>query len=75
MKLAYGEIITLDDGKEYIVINSIEKDGATFVYLLSNFKPVEIRFAKEIHEGEDISLEIINDQRQKEELMQLLVVR
>ncbi len=75
MKLENGEVITLDDGKEYIVFNSILKEGVNYVFLISNFKPVEICFAKEIIDGENISLEIINDQKQKEELMKYFDVR
>lgn len=75
MKLENGEVITLEDGKEYIVFNSILKEGVNYVFLISNFKPVEICFAKEIIDGENISLEIINDQKQKEELMKYFDVR
>ena len=75
MKLENGEVITLDDGKEYIVFNSILKEGVNYVFLISNFKPVEICFAKEIIDGENISLEIINDQKQKKELMKYFDVR
>lgn len=75
MKLENGEVITLEDGKEYIVFNSILKEGVNYVFLISNFKPVEICFAKEIIDGENISLEIINDQKQKKELMKYFDVR
>lgn len=75
MKLENGEVITLEDGKEYIVFNSILKEGVNYVFLISNFKPVEICFAKEIIDGENISLEIINDQKQKNELMKYFDVR
>lgn len=75
MKLENGEVITLEDEKEYIVFNSILKEGVNYVFLISNFKPVEICFAKEIIDGENISLEIINDQKQKKELMKYFDVR
>lgn len=65
MKLERGEVITLDDNKEYICFNSVSKNGETFVYLLSNFKPIKIKFAKEIFDNGELTLEIINDLEQK----------
>ena len=34
-----GELITLDNQKEYICFQVMKADGETYLYLLSNFKP------------------------------------
>lgn len=52
MKIENGEIIELDNEKEYICVARLEDNGVNYLYLLSNFKPIEIMFAKEIINGE-----------------------
>ena len=44
-KLEFGEVAVIDNGKEYIVFQTLEKDGKDYVYLVSNFKPLEVKFA------------------------------
>lgn len=44
MKIERGEIITLDNNKEHICFCTIREEGQDYVYLMSNFKPLEIRF-------------------------------
>ena len=66
-----GELITLDNHKEYICFQVMKADGETYLYLLSNFKPLEIRFARVISLGDSMELEIINDQKQKQKLLTL----
>lgn len=38
---------------------------------MSNFKPLEVKFAKQIPDGDGIKLEIVTDQAEKEELLNL----
>lgn len=66
-----GEILTLDNNKEYICLAIKNYNEANYLLLLSNFKPVEIRFAKEIINVENIELEIVNKQEEKLALMEL----
>ena len=66
-----GELITLDNQKEYICFQVMKADGETYLYLLSNFKPLEIRFVRVISLGDSMELEIINDQKQKQKLLTL----
>lgn len=61
MNLEAGEVIVLDNDKEYICVSVIEKDGEIYIFLVSNFKPLEVRFARQIIDGDNLSLEIIND--------------
>lgn len=70
MNLENGEIIILDN-KEYICVSTAEYKNELYACLMSNFKPVEIKFAKKIPDKNNIHLEIINDINQKETLLNL----
>lgn len=39
---------------------------------MSNYKPLEIRFAKQVKNGEELKLEMVNDRNLKERLLELL---
>ena len=69
--ITQGIIITLDDGKEYICIKNIVKGNENYLYLISNFKPLEVRFAKQIVGDNDFSIEIINNHDQKVRVLQM----
>ncbi|MBR6690431.1 MAG: hypothetical protein IKL65_03780 [Bacilli bacterium] len=59
--LEVGEIVKLDDSKEYIVVNSIYLHNVRYVFLISNFKPLNIVIATEKIKEEDIVLEEVKD--------------
>lgn len=63
-----GEIIQLEDEKEFIWIGKVEDAGKTYLLLMSNFKPLGIRIARVC--GED-SLEIINNLAEKQHVLGL----
>jgi len=71
MQIKNGDIIVVDD-KEYVVYSKIEKNEKIYLYLLSNFKPIEIKFGIIEKEAKD-SLEIIwaKDQQEKIKLLKL----
>ncbi len=71
MKIETGEIITLDNNKEYICVSRKDYQGSSYLYLISNFKPLEVRFAKEIIMGPETHIEIVNEQGLKVQLLQL----
>ena len=73
MKLEIGEIVTLDNNKEYICFSRINDNGIDYVYLMSNFKPIEIKFAIEKINNQDIELEIINDLNKKQYVYNLFL--
>lgn len=63
-----GEVIELEDAKEFICIGNVKEEGKTYLLLMSNFKPLEIRIAREC--GDD-SLEIINRLEEKQHVLGL----
>lgn len=70
-KIMESEILTLDNNEEYICVARIEDNENSYLALISNAKPVSFRFAKEIVDGDDITLEIIYDQEEKEKVLKL----
>lgn len=69
MKLIDGEIIELDDNKEYIVLKQINHNNINYVYLMTNSKPIEVMFAKQM----DDELELIIDDKELKEVMDLFI--
>lgn len=72
MKIEINDVVTLEDNKEYICFNIIKEENIKYLYLISNFTPTEVKFAKEIKENEDTYLEIINNKEEKEKVYTLL---
>lgn len=71
MKVQVGEVVLLDDNKEYICFAKKKWNGATYDYLVSNFKPLEVFFAKESFVDNEIELDIVTDATEKETLLKL----
>lgn len=59
--LEVGEIVKLDNDKEYIVVNTMFLHNIKYVFLVSNFKPLEIVVATEKIKDENIVLEEVKD--------------
>lgn len=70
MNLEEGQIISIDNN-EYICISSREYKNEIYYFLMSNFKPVDVKFAKKIQDNNEIKLEIINNNEQKQILLEL----
>lgn len=59
--LEVGEIVKLDNNKEYIVVNTITLHNLRYVFLISNFKPLDIVIATEKIKDENIVLKEITN--------------
>lgn len=70
-KLEFGETAVLEDGREYVCFASLEENGVNYAYLVSNSKPLEVRFAKQIISNGELLLEMIHDQMLKQHLFDL----
>ena len=69
-----GELITLNDGKEYICVDSINIGEEHCLFLLSNFKPLEIMVVKQIISDTDNSrLETVSDIELKKEILKKFI--
>lgn len=69
-KLEFGETAVLENGKEFICFKTLSEDGVDYVYLVSNYKPLEVRFAKQTIVNGELLLEIVEDQELKEHLLE-----
>ena len=59
--LEIGEIVKLNEDKEFIVVNTINLHNVRYVFLISNFKPIEIIIATEKIKDENVVLEEVKD--------------
>jgi hypothetical protein len=70
-KLKFGDTAQLETGEEYICLSQMEKNNIDYVYLMSNFKPLKIKFAKQRIVNGNLELEIIGNQEEKEQVLKL----
>ena len=71
-KLKKGESAVLENGKKYLCFAQIDDGRLSYVYLMSQFKPIEVVFAKQFVNNDDLVLEIVDDKKEKEKLLNLL---
>jgi len=63
MKLINGEMIVLEDGNEYIVINTTNINGIEYALLMTSTKPVSMMVVMtEVERDESISVTTVSDQ-------------
>lgn len=67
-RIELGETIELETGKEYICFARVAEGGEDYVFLMSNFKPLEIRFARELLRDGELLIEIVSDPALKQRL-------
>ena len=72
-KLVAGDLATLNGDKEFIVFAQTMHKGEDYVYLMSNFTPLEIMFAKQIVNGNDVDLQVVTNQEEKKELLKIFL--
>lgn len=70
-KLVFGETAVLEDGTEYVCFAQLEENGVDYVYLVSNVKPLKVRFASQRIVNGQLQLEIVQDQELKLHLLEL----
>ena len=71
--LEVGEIVKLNEEKEYIVINIMNLHNIRYVFLISNSKPLDIVIATEKVNGEDIVIEEIKDNNELDYILSQFV--
>lgn len=70
-KLKVGEMAKLDNGKEYICFGQIEENDYDYIFLISNFKPLEIRFATQVIDNGVLKIDIVTDKEIKNHLFEV----
>ena len=70
-KIKVGELLRLENDKEYICFYELEDNGTNYLYLATQTKPIEVKFAKyKINENND-SLTIIGNKAEKKYIYDL----
>lgn len=69
-KIQIGEVIKLNNNKEYMCACEVQKDNFNYVYLITKTKPIEIVFAKYDISSDD-ELILIGNQKEKLEVLEL----
>lgn len=75
-KLEKGEIVTLDNNKEYLVYDVIQKNNKKYIYLSSNtddIKDLEVLICEEKIENDNVILELLTDKNEITEIANELV--
>lgn len=70
-KLEIGEVAQLENGKEFICCGVINDNDEEYLIMMSNFKPIEIKFAKQDIVNEQLQLTIIENSEQKQKLFEI----
>jgi len=67
MGIERGEIVTLDNGKEYICFGrAVAENQKTYLYLMTTTEPIEICFGEEIIvDGAGVSVRVLGDKDEK----------
>ena len=56
MRIEEGQIIALDDNKEYLVLKKVDSNNTTYVYLVTTQQPIEVQFMKESVSDDSVTL-------------------
>lgn len=70
-RLEKGELVTLDNNKEYLVYDIINKNGKRYIYLSFNTEEIEkaeVMICKEIETEGEINLELLTDKEEIEDI-------
>ena len=69
-----GQIVKLDDNKEYMVLNKMELHNINYVYLVTIAKPTEMLVATVTSDNGEIALEEIKDNDELDYVLSQLVL-
>lgn len=56
MRIEEGQIVTLENNKEYLILKKVEFNNNIYVYLITAQKPIEVLFMKEVVSGDSTTL-------------------
>ena len=68
---AVGEIVVLDGEKEFFCYKKVQDNGRTYLFMMSNFKPLELFFAEEIVDGDTVKMRKIGNKEEKRRVFAL----
>ena len=74
MMIEEGQLIKLDNNKEYVIVNKLELHNINYVILMTSSKPLEILIATEKFENGNIVLEEIKDNDELDYVLSRLTI-
>lgn len=72
--LKEGQLVTLSDNKEYVVLKRISLHNIYYVYLITNSKPLEIVIATEKYKDGNFMLDEVKDNDELDYVLSQLVL-
>ena len=73
--LEIGELVKLNNEKEYFVINSINLHNVRYVFLVSKIKPFDVVIATEKIKDENIVLSEVKDNTELDYILSQFVLK
>lgn len=73
-RIKKGELITLDDNKEYYVVDIVEQEDKRYLYL-ANEQYKEVIVAEEVVEGNDIIISALTNLDKMQEIAKIVLER
>lgn len=70
-KVKSGELITLENGEEYNCVSAIVEEGTRYLYLITNKRPIKVKFAKQSVNKNDSLITLIGRKEEKEKVLKL----
>ncbi len=67
--LSAGQVITLSNGKEYMIVDKMSLHSINYLYLMTTSKPLDILIVTEKKENGNIILSEIKDNSELEYIM------
>ncbi len=64
-----GLIFTLDDGKDYMVVETVEINGDTYAYFTNDKNEVDSFFGKIVNKDYDLKIENISSEEFSEKVL------
>lgn len=69
-----GQVVKLDDNKEYMVLNKINLHNISYLYLITITKPAEMLVVTETNKNGEIVLEEIKDNEELDYVLSQFVL-
>lgn len=69
--IGFGETVTLDKDREFVCFSNLQYNGKDYVLLMSNGKPLEVRFAQQSDTDAGTQLTFVEDAAERQALFEL----
>ena len=71
MKLEDGQIITLDNDKDYVIVKQVLYEETNYLYLMTARKPLEVLVTKLQNTGDNQKLVVVDSEEELKKIVNL----